>query len=110
MKDDYCPIKKSVKVYYEFTEPWRFVLRVRPNIITHYKPIQSDLEKDMDETNSFLDQYKVQGIIHKTIYGKTDAWKDRYIRDRMKSLKAFHYTISATAIADLLEEADLLKI
>lgn len=109
-KDNYCPIRKSYRVYYEFTEPWRFVLRIKPNIITHYKPLLSDLEKEIDETDSFLNRYKVQGIIHKTIYGKPDPWKDKYIRDRTKSLKAFHYTISATAIAEFLEDADLLRI
>jgi hypothetical protein len=109
-KDNYCPVRKSYKVYYEFTEPWRFILRVRPNIITHYKPLQSDLEKEIDETDSFLNRYKVRGIIHKTIYGRPNPWKNKYRRDRMKSLKAFHYTISATAVADLLEETDHLKI
>ncbi len=110
MKDHYCPIRRSRKVYYEFTEPGRFVLRVKPNIITHYKPLQSDLEKEIDETDSFLNRYKVQGIIHKTIYGKSGPWKKKYICDRMKSLKAFHYTISATAVADLLEDENILRI
>ncbi|GEN75762.1 hypothetical protein [Chryseobacterium hagamense] len=110
MKDNYCPVKKSYKVYYEFTEPWRFILRVRPDIITHYKPLQSDLEKEIDGTDSFLKRHKVQGIIHKNIYGRPDPWKNRYKRDRRKSLKAFHYNISATAVADRLEDTDLLKI
>ncbi len=110
MKDNYCPIRKSCKVYYEYTEPWRFVLKVKPNLITHYKPLQSDLEKEIDETDSFLNRHKVQAIIHKTIYGRPDPWKNRYKRDRRKSLKAFHYIISATAVADRLEDGDLLKI
>jgi hypothetical protein len=78
--------------------------------MTHYKPLQSDLEKEIDETDSFLDRYKIQGIIRKTIYGRPNPWKDRYKRDRMKSLKTFHYIISATAVADLLEETNLLTI
>lgn len=109
-KNNYCPIKKSIEVYYEFIEPWRFVLKVRPNIITHYKPLQADLEKEIDETDAFLDRHKVQGIIHKTIYGKPDRWKNKYSRDRMKSLKAFHYIASAKEIAGILEDCNVLKI
>ncbi|KIC62432.1 hypothetical protein [Chryseobacterium taiwanense] len=108
-REDYCPIRKSTTVYYQFIEPWRFVLRVRPNIITHYKPLDSDLEKEIDELDSYLGRYKIQGIVHKKIYGKSDKWRDKYKRDQMKSLKTFHYNISATEIAENLEDENVLK-
>lgn len=109
-KENYCPIKKSIKVYYEFIEPWRFVLRVRPHMITHYKPLDSELEKEYDQLKSYLNQYKVRGFIHKTIYGKPTLWKDKYKRDQMKSIKYFHYNASATEIAGNLEDNNVLKL
>ncbi|MFC3160161.1 hypothetical protein SAMN05443633_102516 [Chryseobacterium arachidis] len=101
-KEDYCPIRKSVKEYYEFIEPWRFVLRVKPNIITHYKPLDSDLEREYNRLESYLNQNKVTGIICKNIYGKSDKWRDKYKRDPLNSRKYFHYKRSATEIAEML--------
>jgi hypothetical protein len=37
--------------YYEFIEPWRFTLRIRPNMITHYKPVDFELEKELQSWN-----------------------------------------------------------
>ncbi|WP_435522402.1 hypothetical protein [Chryseobacterium indoltheticum] len=69
-------------------------------MITHYKPLNSDLEKEIDELDSFLGRHKIQGIIHKTIYGGPNSWKDRYKRDPLNSRKCFHYKMSAIEIAE----------
>jgi hypothetical protein len=108
-KEEYNPFRKRYNIYYEFIEPWRFVLRVKPNMITHYKPLNSDLEKEIDELDSFLDQDKMKGIIHKNIYGKSDSWKDKYKRDPMKSRKCFRYKMSATEIVEKIEDENVLK-
>ncbi|AYN01005.1 hypothetical protein [Chryseobacterium sp. 3008163] len=78
-------------------------------MITHYKPLNSELEKEHDELKSYLDRYKVAGIIHKTIYGRSNSWKDRYKRDQLKNRKCFHYKMSATEIAENLEDIFVLK-
>lgn len=109
-REEYNPFRKRYNIYYEFIEPWRFVLRVQPNMITHCKPLDSDLEKEIDKLDSYLGQHKVAGIVHKKIYGKPTLWKDKYRRDQMKSLKNFHYNISATEIAEKLEDENVLKL
>ncbi|MPS63613.1 hypothetical protein [Chryseobacterium sp.] len=108
-REDYCPIRKRYNIYYEFIEPWRFVLRVKPNMITHYKPLRSDLEKEIDELNSYLGEHKVAGIIHKTIYGRPSLWKDRYKRDPLNSRKCVRYKMSATEIAENSEDGNVFK-
>ncbi|WP_312390361.1 hypothetical protein [Chryseobacterium sp.] len=108
-REDYCPFRKRYNIYYEFIEPWRFVLRVKPNMITHYKPLNSDLEKEIDELDSFLGRHKIVGIIHKKIYGKPNPWKDRYKRDPLNSRKCVHYKMSATEIAENSEDGNILQ-
>ncbi|MBD3904283.1 hypothetical protein NAL32_05940 [Chryseobacterium sp. Ch-15] len=108
-KEKYNPFRKRYNVYYEFIEPWRFVLCVKPNIITHYKPLNSDLEKEIDELDSYLNQYKVQGIVHKTIYGRSNSWNYEYKTDLIESIKYFHYKMSATEFAESLEDDDVRK-
>ncbi|CAI8927438.1 hypothetical protein [Chryseobacterium sp. IT-36CA2] len=102
--EKYCPIKKTYEIYYEFMEPWRFVLRVRPNIITHYKPVDFELEKEYAELESYLCQHKIAGIINKKIHGKSNSWKMKYKSDQTGSSKYFRYKNSATEIAEILQD------
>lgn len=103
-RNEYCPFRKTYYDYYDFIEPWRFTLRIRPNMITHYKPLNAELEKEYAEVESYVNQHKVTGIIQKKIYGKSNSWKIEYKTDLIKSIKYFHYKMSATAIAESLED------
>ncbi|UKB83748.1 hypothetical protein LF887_22520 [Chryseobacterium sp. MEBOG06] len=102
--EEYWPVRKRYDTYYEFIEPWRFILRIRPNMITHYKPVDFELEKEYAELESYLGQHKVSGIIHKTMHGKPNPWKMKYKSDKTGSTKYFHYKMSATAIAENLQD------
>lgn len=100
-QEEYCPFRKQYVPYYEFIEPWRFTLRIRPNMITHYKPVDFELEKESAELDSYLRQYKIDGIVHKTIYGKSYSWKTkREDTDLIKCRKYFTCKMSATEIAE----------
>jgi len=103
-KEEYNPFRKRKDIYYEFIEPWRFTLRVRPNMITHYKPLDSELEKEYDELESYLKQHKVAGIIRKKIYGKSNPWKADDKIDLIKSRKYTACIMSATELADYFED------
>lgn len=104
-QEEYCPIRKIYKTYYEFIEPWRFTLRIRPHMITHYKPIDSELEKEYAELESYLGHHKIVGIIHKTIYGKSNSWKTKKEDPNLiKSRRYFTCTMSATDIAECFED------
>jgi len=109
-REEYNPFSKRYNVYYEFIEPWRFVLRVKPNMITHYKPLHSDLEKEIDELNSYLSQHKIVGLVNKKIHGKSGNWKNYGEKtDLIESKKYFHYKMSATEIAESLEDYKVRK-
>ncbi|MCE4066541.1 hypothetical protein LXM63_15670 [Chryseobacterium gleum] len=103
-KEDYCPVRKIFGTYYQFTEPWRFALRVKPNMITHYKPLDLVLEKEYAALNSYLGQYKVIGIMKKTILCKSNPWKETYQRKLIKNRKYVTCTMSATEIAESLQD------
>ncbi|MGH1520217.1 hypothetical protein [Chryseobacterium sp. JK1] len=104
-EEEYCPIRKREETYYKFIEPWRFILRIRSNMITHYKPVDFELEKENAELEAYLGQHKVKGIIHKTIYGKSYTWKTkREDNDLIKSMKYATCTMSATEIAESLQD------
>lgn len=103
-KEEYCPFRKCYETYYEFTEPWRFSLRIRPHMITHYKPINAELKKEEAELGAYLGQHKIVGIIQKKIHGKSNPWKMEYETDLIKSRKYVTCTMSATEIAECFED------
>ncbi|NIF07316.1 hypothetical protein F3J23_17995 [Chryseobacterium sp. Tr-659] len=69
-------------------------------MITHYKPLDLELEKEYAELESSLGQHKVVAIIQKTMVCKSNSWKERYQRKLIRSRKYFTCTMSATEIAE----------
>lgn len=110
--EEYNPQRKTFETFYEFREAWRFVLRVKPYMITHYKPLDLDLERELAQLNKFLDNHKVRGIIQKKIVGRSYAWKDvekkkgkeKYKYNPLKNNNLSKMRLSATEIASIFEE------
>jgi hypothetical protein len=50
----WCIFKKAFKVSYVFKESWRFVLKIKPNIITHKKMIDEVLEQELAEIDNYI--------------------------------------------------------
>ncbi len=46
-------------------------------MITHYKPVDFEMEKEIAELEACLQQHKTVGIIHKKIYGKSYRWRSQ---------------------------------
>ena len=108
--------KDRFEIHYEFTEAWRFELRVKPNMITHYRPVDIAIERELAELDKIIDDYKNWGIIHSKIYGRSYSWrqyqkrympKEKYKRTPLKEITALKYHTSAMEIADMLLEVNL---
>ena len=108
--------KDRFEIHYEFTEAWRFELRVKPNMITHYRPVDIAIEREIAELDKIIDDYKNWGIIHSKIYGRSYSWrqyqkrympKEKYKRTPLKEIATLKYHTSAMEIADMLLEVNL---
>ena len=110
--------KDRFETYYEFTEAWRFELRVKPNMITHYRPVDIAIERELAELDKIIDDYNNWNIITKKIYGHSYrySWmyyekrynpKEKYKRTPLKEIAALKYHTSAMEIADILLEVNL---
>ena len=108
--------KDRFEIHYEFTEAWRFELRVKPNMITHYRPVDVAIERELAELDKIIDDYKNWGIIHSKIYGRSYSWrqyqkrympKEKYKRTPLKEIATLKYHTSAMEIADMLLEVNL---
>ena len=112
----YNSVCKRFEIYYEFAEPWRFELRVKPNIITHYRPLDVAIEREFAELDKIIDDHKNWGTITHKIYGRRNSWnqyqkrytpKEKYKRTPLKEITALKYHTSAMEIADMLLEVNL---
>jgi hypothetical protein len=69
--------KQPVKRY-EFTEPWRFVLKVRANMIDKVRIKDIALESRLNEIDNYFERNDYRKRQHKIIYGyyKRRRWND----------------------------------
>ena len=73
---------KTVKRY-AFSEPWRFVLRVRPNMITMVKNNDAIIESRLKEIENYLERNKLREKLYKLLDGKV-GWRSNYARYEYK--------------------------
>ena len=88
--------KKPIKVY-RFAEPWRFVLRVQPNMITKVRVMNLDLEKrsaDIGRYFSIARRTRLLKLLHGYNVWKQDDFPNPKYRDPMRN----------RSFADLLQE------
>lgn len=67
--------KRLVKNYL-FVEPWRFVLRVRPNIITKTKVRDEAIESQQQQIWNYIQRNNLRGRINHLTEGQSYLWRD----------------------------------
>ncbi|OWP77084.1 hypothetical protein [Flavobacterium oreochromis] len=67
--------KKCYRTYYECKEKWRFVLRVRPYMITHTKAVDVELERDLKRIENYIEQNNLRNLQNRLVYGRSFKWK-----------------------------------
>lgn len=70
--EKYSEKTKTKQVYYEFRETWRYVLKIIPHMITHYKPIDIEIEGKLKLLNNFFDRRHLHNRLCKIKSGKVN--------------------------------------
>jgi hypothetical protein len=95
--------KKLVKVFV-FKEPWRFVLRVRPNLITKVKAVDLELEKRSAEISDYLGWNALWGTFSRLIHGSHHNGWGRYGTKKWQSKNLAKYQCKQKSLQQLLNE------
>ncbi len=84
---------------YVFVEPWRFVLRVRPNIITKTKVRDEAIESRIQQIRNYIERNNLRGrISHLTDGHSYSRWNEERKREKNPSRNK-----PLTAIIDVYE-------
>ncbi|MEO6175884.1 MAG: hypothetical protein ABIP27_12105 [Flavobacterium circumlabens] len=62
---------RCFKTYYQFTESWRFVFKIEPNIIKHQKAVDAVLESELRQIENYIQNRDLGYKIYKS--GNRDA-------------------------------------
>lgn len=76
---------KTILLKYVFTEPWRFVPRVRPNIITHIKMVDEALEAAIRRLDNHIEHRHLRPAINRILFGCSYNYKHRAPESRSKN-------------------------
>lgn len=88
---------KQPQPVYIFTEPWRYVLRVQPNMITKVRIIDYDLEARREEIDAFLTWNHLYPRLRK-ILNTQDKWRRQYEDEKYQS------PLKNKSFAEMLDE------
>lgn len=74
-RERWCNNFKRYKIHYVFNEPWRYVLRIKPYMITHTKMIDSDLESEIQLLDNYITNLNLRNKINRLIHGRSHKWR-----------------------------------
>ena len=67
-----------IDVRYVFAEPWRYVLKVVPNMVTHAKLMDADIEKELSYIDDHIDNHNLAPRIDLLTRGRGYHWNGWY--------------------------------
>ena len=70
---------RRLEIKYVITDPWRFVLRVMPHVVTVVKLHDEVLQQEIDEIDSYIDHHFYGPRVHRLTNGRRRyRWKNEY--------------------------------
>ena len=67
---------KWYTIRYAYTEPWRFVLQIRPHMITEVKMVDAQLEQEIKHLDNYLTTHHLEHRIRRLTNGRSRrSWK-----------------------------------
>lgn len=85
---EYHPNFKSFVVKYKFIEPWRYVLKVEPNIIIHRRKIDNELEQEISQIQNKIERSHLRIKMNKAKSKKT-KYKEWKVADNKKLIPLY---------------------
>jgi len=66
------------EIKYVITEPWRYVLKVTPHMVTHAKLPDADIEREISYIDNHIDNNHLTPRINLLTRGRSYRWRDHF--------------------------------
>ena len=76
------------EVKYVFAEPWRYVLKIAPHMVTHTKLMDAGIERELSYIDDHIDNNHLWPRINLLTRGRSYRWKDEF-NERAKYINKF---------------------
>lgn len=76
-RETWCWQSKRIIIQYVYAEPWRFVLQVRPHMITEVKMFDADLESQIRRLDNLIENNHLNCKIYKMTRSRRASRKSR---------------------------------
>lgn len=73
-QERWSKVFERYRIHYVFNEPWRYVLQVKPYMITHKRMLDSDLESEIQLVLNYTSNYNLRGKINRLVKGQSYNW------------------------------------
>ena len=75
---------------YVFNDPWRFVLQVRPHMITHIRMADPELESALQKLQAYKKQPRIRLRIKRLTQGRSYRWRSyREYKNPLKNMPLY---------------------
>lgn len=84
--------RKNAQLFYRFNEPWRYVLKIVPHLVTHVKMVDEQLEGQIQLLDNYICNHHLEPKISKLTGGAYHYWKwadfdkPRYVESKKQAL------------------------
>lgn len=82
---EYHPNFKSFSIKYKFIEPWKYVLNIEPNMITHRRKIDNELEQEIAKLRNKIERSYLRIKMNKA-KSKKSKYKEWNVADNKKQI------------------------
>ena len=99
----WCNRRKYFYTEYVFSEPWRFVLKIKPHFITHFKMHDNVLEQQIAELENHIENHHLQHKMAKLTKGRKNhhrCWN----QNKLKYLHPFKQKALHTILYECEQE------
>ena len=86
--EEYHPNFKTFITKYKFIEPWKYVLKIEPNMITQRRKIDIELEQELSQIKNKIERNHLRIRINKAKSKKTN-YKEWKVADNKKLIPLF---------------------
>lgn len=80
---EFLNTNRRLDVKYVVTEPWRYLLKIVPNMVTHIKLMDVDIEKELAYIDNRIDSNDLEPRLNRLTRGRRYRWKDEF-NERLK--------------------------